>query len=500
MSKLKNFHVTSLIHGIGSGLRAFGAAVVLASLSFSNTCFAHGFGEQLDLSIPLWLWLGGAALTVVLSFAVVIDFLPAKFSTPEYPRKDISNSLPVRMMINQFSLWSMRGVFAALVLLTIAAGVFGEQTPQNNLAPTMVWVIFWVGLTFAVALLGNFWRLTNPFATIYYLLFRSNTVGQSTDSENRATSFHAWPAVAILMIFLFVEHLWPHSDKPAHLSSLLLVYVIFTIAAMKQFGPAQWLRNGEIFSIIFDIFGRFAPIKFTIESVGGPRVQLRPPAVGLLDNRPTSTALMVFIFVLLAGVTFDGLIDIPQWQNFVFAKGVSLSTNIDIESFVLMSNLVLMAVLPGVFFLLFWFACALTRRFLKSSTSPDSWLLMQSYVTTLIPIAIAYHFAHYLTLLLVDGQLVIPLASDPFGWGWNLFGTSGFEPNAELFSSKFVWYFVVIAIVIGHMLSVYLAHLVTLTFSDNESNAVKAGTPILLLMVLYTVISLWVIAQPALAP
>ena len=35
----------------------------------------------------------------------------------------------------------------------------------------------------------------------------------------------------------------------------------------------------------------------------------------------------------------------------------------------------------------------------------------------LVPIAVAYHLAHYVSLLLTTGQFIIPLASDPFGWG-----------------------------------------------------------------------------------
>ena len=38
--------------------------------------------------------------------------------------------------------------------------------------------------------------------------------------------------------------------------------------------------------------------------------------------------------------------------------------------------------------------------------------------------SVAYHLAHYLSMLLVSGQFIIPLVSDPFGLGWDLFGTA----------------------------------------------------------------------------
>lgn len=465
-------------------------------LTVSEVSVAHGFGEQLDLKIPLWLWLGGAALTVLLSFAVVIDFLPEKFTTTQYWRRDVTGSLLARLIFHPINLWLARILLVALLLLAIAIGFFGSQAPGKNPVPMLVWIAFWVGMTFSVSFLGNFWRTINPFATLYFLLFRSVTL-QEIKTEDSNLSQSTWAAVILLIVFMFVEHLWPHNEQPIYLAVLILAYVGFTLFMMKRRGPANWLHNGEIFSIVFEIFGRFAPIKFILGSADKLSILLRPPALGLLDNRPTPTPVMVFVFVLLAGVTFDGLMDIPQWQSYLFSHSVTLSDYLDINLFMVLGNFCLLLLLPALFFLLFWLACIATRHLLQQDSSANSWMLMQSYVMTLIPIAIAYHFVHYLSLLLVEGQLLIPLLSDPFSLGWNIFGSKSYQPDASFFSSKFMWYFAVTVIVVGHMLSVYLAHLVTLTFSDNKSTAVKAGAPILLLMVFYTVISLWVIAQPA---
>ena len=49
-------------------------------------------------------------------------------------------------------------------------------------------------------------------------------------------------------------------------------------------------------------------------------------------------------------------------------------------------------------------------------------MLARTFIFTLVPIAIAYHIAHYLSFLLVQGQRLLPLASDPFGFGWDLWG------------------------------------------------------------------------------
>ena len=84
------------------------------------------------------------------------------------------------------------------------------------------------------------------------------------------------------------------------------------------------------------------------------------------------------------------------------------------------------------------------------------------FVLSLVPIALAYNLAHFIGYLLIQGQLIIPLASDPFGWGWNLLGTAGYRLDLELIGAKAVWYMSVVAIVLGHVASVYVAHVVSL--------------------------------------
>jgi Cupredoxin-like domain len=61
-----------------------------------------------------------------------------------------------------------------------------------------------------------------------------------------------------------------------------------------------------------------------------------------------------------------------------------------------------------------------------------------AYAFSLVPIAVAYQVAHYYTLLLVQGQAFVARLSDPFGWGWNLFGTVGFQPRYGLVDAGFV--------------------------------------------------------------
>jgi hypothetical protein len=113
-----------------------------------------------------------------------------------------------------------------------------------------------------------------------------------------------------------------------------------------------------------------------------------------------------------------------------------------------------------------------------------------------VPIAVAYHLAHYASLLLTTGQFIIPLASDPFGWGWDLFGTRGRAVDLGILGPAVYWYVAVALIVVGHVLAVIVAHIeAARRFADHRA-ALLSQLPMLALMVAYTSLSLWIMAQP----
>jgi hypothetical protein len=118
------------------------------------------------------------------------------------------------------------------------------------------------------------------------------------------------------------------------------------------------------------------------------------------------------------------------------------------------------------------------------------------FAFTLVPIAIAYNVAHNCANLLVQGQQLIALASDPLGLKWNLFGTANFRPDIGLIDARLTWYIAIAAIVAGHVIAVWLAHRLALREFGTRREAALATVPLTLLMVAYTVISLSVIAEP----
>jgi hypothetical protein len=99
--------------------------------------------------------------------------------------------------------------------------------------------------------------------------------------------------------------------------------------------------------------------------------------------------------------------------------------------------------------------------------------------------------------ILVNGsQLVIPLLSDPFGFGWDLFRTAAYKPDIGFVGPLLQWYVAVGAIVVGHVIAVYLAHVKALTVFGAPRVAVRSQIPIVVFMVGYTMLSLWILSQP----
>jgi hypothetical protein len=114
------------------------------------------------------------------------------------------------------------------------------------------------------------------------------------------------------------------------------------------------------------------------------------------------------------------------------------------------------------------------------------------FAHTLVPIALAYAVAHYLTLIIFEGQQLIAAVSDPFGLGWDLFGTADRTIDFFITASEPIWYAQVAVIVTGHVLGVVLAH--DRALGDFGTEAVRSQYAMLLLMVALTTLGLLILA------
>jgi hypothetical protein len=433
---------------------------------------------------------------VALTFVILAIFRGDRAGQP--PKGiDLSRTIFGRFFTSRLTSQALAIVSVSLFVFLMAAGLFGAQEdPFMNILPAFIWVGWWVGFAFLCALVGNVWPAINPWAAIARIIERA--VGRGS-KQPLPVWIGVWPAAILYIGFAWAELAWPDNAVPASLARAILLYSAITWAAMARYGTDRWLGCGETFSLVFELFGRFAPLARERDG----RMVLRPYGAGLLADEKVSGSMLVFVVALLATVSFDGFLHTPPWRVFF---GTVFDVSYDLGLINLLGNtgartLIVTAGLiaaPPVFLAVFIAICALTAALSASGHAVRQGVfeVARLYAFTLVPIAIAYHLAHYLSLLMIEGQRLYALVSDPFGVGWNLFGTAGIAPDIAVVDARFVWLFSVVAIVAGHVVAVWLAHITALRVCDNRKKALVSQIPIMALMIGYTMLSLWILAQP----
>jgi hypothetical protein len=197
---------------------------------------------------------------------------------------------------------------------------------------------------------------------------------------------------------------------------------------------------------------------------------------------------------MLSTVLFDGLRAGQAWAPVEAAFGRALSALADANGYV--AGTAGLIGLWLVFLAAYRLACLAAATMLGGGTGTSAAALGQRYVWTLVPIAIGYNLAHNFSGLLVQGQNVIALLSDPFGWQWDLFGTAQRHADIGIVDARTTWYVAIVAIVAGHVMAVWLAHRVALRDLGVPRRAALACAPLTVLMAGYTALSLSVIAEP----
>ena len=513
---------------IALALVAAALLFMAVSVVFVPPADAHGFGERYDLPLPLSLFVIAGAVAVALSFLVVAVFLRGDTTHHAYPRYNLLRIPIIGQILSTPVLTAPLQLLSVLLTVYVILGaLFGTDRAALNPAPAAIYVAFWVGLSFFTALFGNLWALVNPWKVAWGFAESFTTAMTPGRSLSRQLPYPRrwgpWPAVLVFAGFAVLETVIAGAAGPRALGWMLVGYTVYNFAGMYLFGRDLWLRNAEGFTVVYGFMSRFSITEVRASTSFCPdcssegrcsagerdcvdcyecynaahpeerEFNLRPFCVGLNRLGAVTATVVCHVILLLSTVSFDGLSATPEWV--VFSTQFLLQFPRYGGYF---ANLVGVVGLPIVFGLLYVGTCRMMGVLAGSPTaeSPDVGSLDRAFAFSLLPIALAYHYAHFLGFLLINGQRFIVLASDPFGWGWDLFGTADAIINIGVLSPVFIWYFSISAIVVGHIAGVYLAHVQAVRLYRNRRAALMSQVPMLVLMVCYTCVSLWIISRP----
>lgn len=451
-------------------------------MSWLSLPLAHGIGGVRDLPVPMWLFYYGSGVALIASFAA----LGALWRRPLLERaraRPVGETLS-RILLGPELAVLLGAISLGLLALVFSAALFGRDSVAANITPTFVYVIFWVGLVPVVVLFGNVWPAINPWnASARAVGWLARRVGPPwTPPARYPESLARWPAAALLLAFVTLELAYPNSAAPRTLALAIALYTWITWLGMAVFGREAWLRNGEAFSVYFGLLAQISPL-----TVREGRIALRPPFSGLA-RRDATPGTVAVVAVMLGSVAFDGLSGTRPWQERLFSIEASLALDSPgLADLALMGfNLLGLVASIALVALVFLLAAEAARRAagVEHSLAPD-------FVLSLVPIAVAYAIAHYVSLLLIQGQAIIRLISDPFGYGWDLFGTAAYQVNLEVLSPNATWYVQVGALVVGHVAALAVAHDRAVALFGSAGAALRTQYAMLVLMIAYTVGGLW---------
>jgi hypothetical protein len=452
------------------------------------TFLAHGLVARSDLPIPEWLFGWAAAMVLVISFVALAILWPE-------PRLERERWRPlpggIGRVLGSHVLEGLCGVIGVFLLgVVVYTGLRGAQSPTANFAPTFVYVIFWLGLLPASILFGDVFKAFNPWRAIGRAVGGTARIVARGDLPAPLAypeRLGHWPAAAGIFLFAVMELVASDGDRPENLAIAALIYSAVTFVAMALYGVETWISRGEAFSVYFNLFSRISVFETRDRVVG-----LRRFLSGLPALQPVAGTVPL-LAVMIGSVTFDGAAEAPIWTGIApdiasFFQDVGLSPQNALELTFLIGLTVTICLIYG-----FYMLGALGAKSVGGGFTTMQ--LARAFVHSLVPIAFAYVAAHYLTLLLFQGQSIAFLASDPLGDGSDLFGTADSQIDYTIIGANATWYWQVGFVVVGHVAALTLAHDRALALYDRAKLAVRSQYWMLAVMVGFTSLALWLLSQ-----
>lgn len=444
-----------------------GMSVLGASLPAS----AHGTGSRTDLPLPAWQMAWAAAFSVIVSFVALGTFWDKPRLTAAAAGRRLASlaSSPAKVIEVVCKI-----IGVALFGVVMFAAWWGKPSAATNIAPNAFLIWFWVGLQLVSVLVGDVYRAFNPYRTIAdaaaSLKARIRPTPRSPAGDDSRDGTGGWIAVASIAAYLWYELAYHSTDSPRSVAVFLTAYSAVMLGGAALYGRG-WVRTADGFAVLFKKISLIAPL----HRDRSQDLRLRTPLSGLTTLRG-GIYTVAFILTVLGATTFDGFTRSSIWLDLAGDLVGWEAT---------LANTLGLGVIVAFVALLY----TLAVKVMAAVTGESTRELAIEFAPTLVPILVAYAVAHYFSALLLDGQLLINLLSDPFGHGWDLFGTRDHAINWTLVSPAEIAWVQAASIAVGHVLAVAAAHDLAIDRYRRET-ALRSQYPMLCVMVAYTVIGL----------
>lgn len=447
--------------------------VGLTLILMSGVASAHEVGgSRFEAPIPLTLLFAGAGLTVAVT-AVWVG-ISATQPTAHATNRLVTVSPDATRALEA----AVKFGFLGLVALTLLWGLFGKQVGAENPSTFFSWWVWLKGLAVVSVIVGSPWRVLSPWRTVHEGLSRLE--GRPIQLRAYPARLASWPAVfGFLVVVGVVENLTTVPRDPQATATLILAYALLMVLGGVAFGET-WFERADFFAVFYHLFGRVAPLTISRTEQGGAHLEARKPWAGCLEPAH-NLSLVAFIVATVYTVSFDGFTSTPEFQT--LTTGVRSALGLGAGADILLFT---------VGFLGFLTSYALIAFLVTQAGNRNAWTgAALAFAPTILPIAVAYEVAHVYPFVLDNtGQFVALTIAGV---------TAVPAPTISLtewLSLPLFWGSQVLLIVGGHVVAVFAAHGVAIRRYETPEIARKAHVPLVVLMVGYTVLSLWIISRP----
>lgn len=487
------------MHTLAHVRRIFITTLLVFSTAWPGVALAHAFGRTYTLPVPVWLYMYGTVAALLLSVivcALLVTHDPSALNSTKPGYRLLATS----HRLGQFLSWGS----VALLLFSILTGLIGIRNAYFNFNMTFFWIICFLGLFYLSALFGNFFKLINPWDNLIRII-QARVPGSFNGRRAYPQSWGIYPALVLYVVLIWIELF--AATTPWSLSWILLAYTAINIVAAWWWGRAAWFDHGEVFNVLFGFAARMSAWSFRREHCSNPasiQVYQTGWCRALLNQSVTQISTLLFVLFMLSSTAFDGLKETVIWKDVFWGNiypwlAPQLGDNTIVlyplfKTLEMVFDSTVLALSMFVYFSLYW-ACMVCIRWVTGTQLSTRELALR-FTLSLVPIAFVYNLAHYYTLLFTQGVHLPRLLIDPFGWGWNPMDVKSILPKPVFLDGGWIWHSQVAVIVLGHILSVYLAHVEATLLFRTSKKAFLSQIPMLILMIFLTSMGLWIMAQP----